>query len=408
MGLKTLLITNLFPTTKNSTRGIFILEKLQQYEKFDASYTAVSLGFKDDLFLMFLKRILKGSKTSPSETFSLEKYQNVRFLPVIIKRNIFKALENKIFSRYYKVLVEQYVEEISLKLDVKDYDLIHAHGMYHVPAGMVAERLAEKYNKPFLITVHGSDVNLLMPKRKKEYIEIFEKASKVMFVSRALLEKARSMGYSGRNAVIVPNGFDPKIFYPMDKEKARKDLGIYRKDYKYVGFVGNLIPIKRADRLPDIFHHIAERVSNVYFIVVGDGFLRREIEEKTKDLDIVFTGRISQKEVAKYMNAMDVMILPSRNEGWPCVVLEAQACGTPVVGSDNGGIPEAVGDGGIVVEEGEDFEKRFAQAVVKLLESSIDEDNLRKRASRFSWKSIVKKEIEVYNEVLNRFGGNDV
>ena len=51
------------------------------------------------------------------------------------------------------------------------------------------------------------------------------------------------------------------------------------------------------------------------------------------------------------------MILPSRNEVWPCVVLEAQACGVPVVGSSNGGIPEAIGDGGIVIEEGEDFDK---------------------------------------------------
>ena len=99
---------------------------------------------------------------------------------------------------------------------------------------------------------------------------------------------------------------------------------------------------------------------------------------------------------------MDVMILPSKNEGWPCVVLEAQACGVPVVGSSNGGIPEAIGDGGIVVEEGEDFEKRFAEAVVELLKNPIERDYLRERALGFSWKNIVKQEVTVYEEVLKR------
>jgi len=68
-------------------------------------------------------------------------------------------------------------------------------------------------------------------------------------------------------------------------------------------------------------------------------------------LDVHFTGMLPQAEVAKWMNAMDVMILPSRNEGFGMVIVEAQGCGTSVVGSSNGGIPEAIGNGGIVVEK---------------------------------------------------------
>jgi len=79
------------------------------------------------------------------------------------------------------------------------------------------------------------------------------------------------------------------------------------------------------------------------------------------------------------MNAMDVMILPSRNEGFGAVIIEAQACGVPVVGSSNGGIPEAIGDGGIVVEEGENFEKRFAEAVINFLENPIDSNYIREK-----------------------------
>jgi len=119
-------------------------------------------------------------------------------------------------------------------------------------------------------------------------------------------------------------------------------------------------------------------------------------------LNVKFVGRVSQDKVPYYMSAMDVMILPSRNEGFPTVVNEAQACGIPVVGSSNGGIPEEIGDGGIVVEEGENFEKGFAEAVINLLENPIDSNCIREKALEYSWENIVKKEVKVYEEVLKQ------
>jgi len=168
-----------------------------------------------------------------------------------------------------------------------------------------------------------------------------------------------------------------------------------------VGYVGNLKYVKRADKFSEIFENIALK-QEVEFLVVGDGELRKNVEKecKHKSLKVKFVGRVPNDEVPYYMNAMDVMILPSRNEGWPCVVLEAQACGVPVVGSSNGGIPEAIGDGGIAVEEGENFEKRFAEAVINLLENPIDSNCIREKALEYSWENIVKKEVKVYEEVL--------
>jgi len=93
---------------------------------------------------------------------------------------------------------------------------------------------------------------------------------------------------------------------------------------------------------------------------------------------------------------MDVMILPSRNEGFPTVVNEAQACGTCVVGSSNGGIPEAIGFPEYVVQEGENFEERFAKKVVEVLVHGYDANKLIEKSKGFTWKDIVAQEIEVY------------
>jgi glycosyltransferase involved in cell wall biosynthesis len=103
------------------------------------------------------------------------------------------------------------------------------------------------------------------------------------------------------------------------------------------------------------------------------------------------------------MNLFDVLILPSRNEGWGCVISEAYACGIPVVGSDAGGIPEAMGGLGVVVPDGDDFEKRFAGAVCEVLNKNhvSEKQDLIDTASRNTWEQCIMKEIGVYKSLLD-------
>jgi glycosyltransferase involved in cell wall biosynthesis len=393
--MRVLAVTNLAPTVGNHMSGIFVVRRLQQYPKFHIDYLAISLGFEDCWDVRFVKKLLRKNSNAP-----LDQLLDVKFEHALISRNLAKLLLWRTRLIDNAKLISEYVHRIESMLGDFQFDLIHAHGMYEIPAGEIAYLLARKHNKPFMVTLHGSDVNLLMPKRKQRYTEIFESASKCIFVSKALLEKAKSMGFSGKNAVVIPNGYDETIFIPMNKEAVRKELGIHREGYKYVGFVGNLIPIKRADKLGEIFHLIAKEIPETFFIVVGDGPLREKIEKETKGLNIVFTGRLPQKDVAKYMNAMNVMVLPSREEGFGAVVIEAQACGTCVIGSSNGGIPEAIGFPEYVVKEGDQFEERFAKRVVEVLKEGYDMNRILERVKEFTWKNIVGKEIDVYRQIL--------
>ena len=98
--------------------------------------------------------------------------------------------------------------------------------MFLLPACLLAKMMADKFKKPYVITFHGDDVNFLMSDRIY-YLIIFESAAAVIFVSNSLLEKAKSFGYSGRNSLVIPNGYDPEIFRPLDKDEIRRQPGIY-------------------------------------------------------------------------------------------------------------------------------------------------------------------------------------
>jgi len=402
--MKVLVLTNLFPFEGNLASGIFITKRLEQCVKLGIDYTAVPVWFKDDWLIRFARRLLGKEQVNPIKELNGVQYswvdceRKATWLVWRLIREINPIIEEHVIAKQAK----DFVHCVESRFDLSSFDLIHAHGMFTPPAGLIAQILSEKYSKPYVLTVHGDDVNTLMKERKKVYLGVFESAQAVIFVSNALLEKARSFGYSAKNAVVIPNGYDPQIFRSLDKDQVRRQLGIYTEGYKYVGFVGNLIEIKRADKLVEIFELIRKRVSKVKFIVVGDGHLRRKMEKqaKRKGLDILFTGRLDQSEVAKYMNAMDVMILPSRNEGFGAVVIEAQACGTCVIGSSNGGIPEAIGFEEYVVEEGPDFEERFAKKVADVLRNGYDRQKIVQRAQKYTWEYIVKMEKQVYEAVL--------
>ncbi len=395
--MKILVITNLFPYPGNETRGNFITNRLKALKKFNVDFNVFGTISQDSLFAKVFRKITGSARQEKYGDYY--EIDGIRYNYLSFDRRLYDIFSEYVLKKDYTL---EYAKELANKkyksFVQEKYDLIHAQGMFDPPAGLVAKLLSQKLNIPYVVTCHGSDINLLMENAKELYIDVLGNADKVIFVSNALLNKAKSLSYSGTNAVVIPNGIDPKIFKPLDKEKIKRELGLNKK---VVGYVGNLKYVKRADKFSEIFENIALK-QEVEFLVVGDGELRENVEKecRQKSLKVKFLGRVPNDEVPYYMNAMDVMILPSRNEGFGAVVIEAQACGVPVVGSSNGGIPEAIGDGGMAVEEGEDFEKRFADAVVELLKNPINSSYLRERALEYSWENIVKKEVKVYEEVV--------
>ena len=392
-----LIFTNLFPYFNDTQGGSFITNRLMIFKSLNIDFNVYAIIPDDTYFVKLLKKY-SGKKIFDNTKNNFE-LNGINYNYIKIHRNLLnvikeRTIREKIFLQYSNHILKILYDQIKNQ----NYNLIIAHGMYDPPAGLIAKIFSEKLNIPYIVNCQGSDINYKMQLSPELYIDVFENAAKVVFVSNAILERAKDYGYSGNNAIVSPNGVDLDNFKLLDKNKIKIELGLKNK---VVGFVGNLLPVKRADKLPEIFYEINKQ-KEVDFLVVGDGPLKKEIEQrcKEKNLNVLFTGKIPHDEIPKYMNAMDVMILPSRNEGFGAVVIEAQSCGVPVVGSDNGGIPEAVGNGGIIVKEGDYFEKRFATAVIELLDNPIDSETLRQRSLSFSWQNIVNKELEIYEKLI--------
>lgn len=393
-------ITGLCPTSVDPHAVPFIYERLKQLYRKGISYQTYTIANEYSKLIHLVYRIVKGHPLQPAHPVSWSQSEPIHI--IVNKINVFRLFQMRISpNKYFQRVIHLLKKEVPITSDT----IIHAHWMH--PHGYYAVEFAKLVDRPCIVTAHGSDIHTLPKKNPtaKKYIrKTLDEANKVIFVSQGLLESAKELGYTGENAVIIPNGTDSTEFYPMMRETALQRTGWCQSKKNVVGFVGNIIPVKRADKFPEIFTSIQKRVDDVEFILLGDGLLKEtlQIECSKRGLLVTFINRVPHDEVVNWMNLFDVMILPSRNEGWPCVVLEAYACGTPVVGSDVGGISEAMGGLGTLVKDGENFEERFAEAVcITLMHAdTIDKATLIGYAQEHSWEGVVQQEITLYQNLL--------
>ena len=188
------------------------------------------------------------------------------------------------------------------------------------------------------------------------------------FVSNALLEKSEAITKLGNKSLLY-NGCSEDFvrYHEARRQELREEIAISPSN-KIIAFVGNLIPVKNASLLPSIFHAIKNKMSNdVEFWIIGDGPQRESIMNDIAEFKISSSvkifGNIPHAEMPQLMNCMDLLILPSKNEGLPLVTVEALKCGAKVIGSDVGGISEAIGKNNTVPLD-TDFVNRFSEKCV--------------------------------------------
>lgn len=280
-------------------------------------------------------------------------------------------------------------------------DVVLAHGMYTLPAGEVARRLARQAGVPYVVGMHGSDVTQVIARAPHAARATLAGAAATIYVSAALRDRALGLGLPRRGAHVVPNGVDTGTFAP-EAPRTATDPNAPR-----LLFVGNLLPVKGADRLPAIVSAVRTLAPGARLDVVGDGPLRCRLAAELGDAATLH-GRLAAQEVARHMRRCDVLLVPSRQEGWGCVASEALACGTPVVATAVGGLPEAVGDPARLVPEGPGYVDDFARRVVRSVGAGVGAAPVAR-----SWDQVVEAELSVTSAALGcstgpgPFGGAD-
>ena len=279
-----------------------------------------------------------------------------------------------------------------------DYDLITAHS---ARCGEMARLVNEKYGIPYCVTWHGTDIHTtpFLSSSMKQYITgILKGAACNFFVGGMLMKKAQSFA-SGFKGEILYNGVSEsfrKYDYQM-RQNVRSKYGVPKG--KVVAYVGNLIQVKNVAVLPDIFYEVKRKYQEeVSFWLIGDGVQKPLVENglKEKKIEGVFLGNRPFAEMPDMMNCIDVLVLPSKNESFGLVLVEAMACGANAVGSNAGGIPEVIGE-----ENTCELDKGFVSNISNRIVYFLTNDVQQMVKKPFSWKETAQKEYSLYKQILS-------
>lgn len=239
----------------------------------------------------------------------------------------------------------------------RDFDLVHGHGLRGAWIAALACGKMFGSRKPFVFTAHNliSDTPGALTRFSLRYI--LRKASAAICVSNAVAEGLRRFAPTTTRPEVIPNGIDIAIFEgPRDKPAVAAALGLPAETAAegalWVVAVGRLSPEKGFDLLPDVATRLIARLPSVYFVLAGTGPQQDEILTRVHAANL--EGRFFLpgffEDIPALLRAADLVVIPSREEGQGIVALEAMAAGTPVIAARVGGLPETVGNSGVLVE----------------------------------------------------------
>jgi len=243
-------------------------------------------------------------------------------------------------------------------------------------------------------------------------------ADAVLCASDAAVRVLRAQGFAGLAPVILPGGFDPETFHPRRARPfaaAKTPAFPYDRGSFTVGYVGRLAREKGLDTLVSAVARLGPPVT---LEIAGTGRLEAALARQARAEDlgeyrIRFLGHLDADAVADFLNRIDVLVLPSRTtrvwaEQFGRVLVEAMACGTPVVGSSSGEIPAVIGNAGLVFPEGDAValaERLFMLRRSPELRAGLSERGLKRAVGLYSATRIAEQTAAFYRELAPPFAG---
>ncbi len=388
--IRLLVFTTLYPSAERPGHGVFIEERLRHLVR--SGRVTATVVAPVPWFPFAHRRF--GSYAACARTPASETRHGIRVLhpryPVVPKigMNIAPALLYRAVRPLLRTLAAR----------EKPFDLIDAH--YFYPDGVAAVKLGAMTGKPVVISARGSDVNLIARYRspRRQIRTAARQASAIIAVAHALKEQVTALGADPDKVTVLRNGVDLRRFHPQgDRLQTRATLNLQGPVWLAVG---HLVTLKGVD----ITIRALADVPDATLMVAGDGPEKAALQQLAGRLNVAdrvrFLGPVAHDDLCRYYNAADAMVLASSREGMPNVVLESLACGTPVIATSVGGIPELI----TCDAAGRLMHDRSPHAVIsawrRLCKGRPDRAATRAFAKRLGWQPVIEAQCALYGRVL--------
>ena len=304
----------------------------------------------------------------------------------------------------YFLGIERFVDQLRSEYP---FDLIHAHFGY--PDGVAAARLGQRYNIPVIITEHAIWHPWMdnYPRVRRQAVWAAQQCAFHLVGSRALRNSIVDFTSQPEKTRLIPIGTDIAVFTPASNG--------HTPNPNQLVYVGRFQHVKGVDILLRAMREVVNERPETHLVVIGGSFytkgageegqLRELVRELQLEKHISFVGVKSGHEIARILQESALLVLPSRRESFGTVLIEALACGTPVVATRCGGPEDIINDnvGALVPVEDE---QALAEAI-KTVQRQRDQFNATKLRDyvigKYSWDVIASQVAELYGEAIDNF-----
>jgi teichuronic acid biosynthesis glycosyltransferase TuaC len=393
--MKVLLLSNLFPTSRDPVRGLFTLQLAQAMSRQGPVHAIVPLPWigNDPISrVLFPGRTREFGGLQREMTFGDVHATYARYL-----------LVPKISRRWHAQSMIWGIAPTVRRLHrAIGFDVINAHWLD--PDGIAAAWLAHNLHIPLVLTGLGCDVNIYAhdEQRRASILDAIAASAAVTTVSEPLRQGLVDEGVPASKITVIPNGVDTERFRPRPKAECRAALGLPH-DAPLIVCVSRLSDEKGVDVLVRAFAQVRAMVPGATLALVGAGPLQADIEREAAALrlggSLRLVGAVPHEQVAMWLGAGDVSCLPSLREGHPNAAMEALASGRPLVASRVGALPGMIQPGtGRLVEPGDAV--ALSQALVSALGISWNDETIAASVREGSWQRAAREYQRVYDQAV--------
>jgi len=379
-----LFIPSWYKTPDRPLHGVFFEEQARALMK-----RGIQVGvFFPEIEMRFISRI-KGKKTIPEDF-------DDRSLPTLYHFTTSIVPRSRRLNYFFLCLTS----DIKFKRYILKYgkpDILHAHSVFS--GGIVAKYLSKKYKIPYVITEHYSGLVAKdmanIPYNIKVSKLVYENARMSMAVSRSFADSLVSK-YSLRTdqMIVVPNLVNELFFAKLPTTPKREMLVLFANSF--------LNANKNIKLILDSFRLLLNRIGSATLYIGGDGDQMEYLKSYCNDLslggNVVFLGLLDRNQVKEYLDRCDIFLSTSFYETFGIALIEALACGKPVVSTNSGGPRDIIGpEDGLLIDSFDPVD--FYQGVMHICQhySQYNSDVIRKRcADRFSESEVTSKLIQIY------------